>query len=484
MLKQNEVEEIKKLIKHGFDLELISFELDIPIEDVEKCKAELNKVKHTKVQSAKEVIDKRNKLVDTKINQIKERYKKLFFKNAKVQVREQKYSKSKGVEKVNLIISEVEKLLKEIIECKERISKILPNKKLINDRIAEGIEEKTIREEVIKNLKELGRLSSKLLSQLNEIEKYKLTIEQAEKLYSLIHSEHFDKPNLKWIGEPDYYMPQNRAIIDAKLVETIDIMQSETEDTEELKNLSKKLEMKLRKSDKVKAETIKRKIENKINKIDQQKVVDRVKNDIPESIKTIIQDLAGGTLDIQVANEIIENEVKNRATKNPKTKFALTDEQLKKQILYQIKTNLEEKPEQYNIDDPEKTIMQIEELCGGELEQAIRVVVKNLIEKKDFEKAKQVFEKTSSRLKNNSSMKYKKILKKEIQNAEIADMILKLINMDNIEEQRMYFNLIENGIEKENINLSAISLGKSQDGSKSITLEDIWTDERQNGSYR
>ena len=31
MVKPNELEEVKKLIRNGFDLELISFELDIPI---------------------------------------------------------------------------------------------------------------------------------------------------------------------------------------------------------------------------------------------------------------------------------------------------------------------------------------------------------------------------------------------------------------------------------------------------------------------
>ena len=36
IMKNNEKEEIKKLIKHGFDLELISFELDIPIEKIKK----------------------------------------------------------------------------------------------------------------------------------------------------------------------------------------------------------------------------------------------------------------------------------------------------------------------------------------------------------------------------------------------------------------------------------------------------------------
>ena len=43
MIKHSEIEEIKKLIKNGFDLELMSFELDIPIEEIMQYKLELEK---------------------------------------------------------------------------------------------------------------------------------------------------------------------------------------------------------------------------------------------------------------------------------------------------------------------------------------------------------------------------------------------------------------------------------------------------------
>ena len=41
MLEYNKVKEIKNLIRKGFDLELLSFELDIPIEEIRKYKLEL-----------------------------------------------------------------------------------------------------------------------------------------------------------------------------------------------------------------------------------------------------------------------------------------------------------------------------------------------------------------------------------------------------------------------------------------------------------
>lgn len=140
-----------------------------------------------------------------------------------------------------------------------------------------------------------------------------------------------------------------------------------------------------------------------------------------------------------------------------------------------------EKAEKYHIEDPEETIMQIQKLCEGELEQAIRTVVKNLTITKDFERAKKVCNKFSNKNNEKSFLMYIRNLRKQIRNDEISDSILKVINMDTTEKEEIaYFELIENGLKKQNVNLSAISLGKSQDGLRNITLANIWINEKQN----
>lgn len=48
MITQNEVEEIIKLIKDGFDLEIISFEFDIPMENLLTYKKQLESIKQAK----------------------------------------------------------------------------------------------------------------------------------------------------------------------------------------------------------------------------------------------------------------------------------------------------------------------------------------------------------------------------------------------------------------------------------------------------
>ena len=158
---------------------------------------------------------------------------------------------------------------------------------------------------------------------------------------------------------------------------------------------------------------------------------------------------------------------------------SITQEQERKQILIQIKTVLAEKSEQYNIENPEKAITQIQELCGGDTGQSLRTVIKNLIGSKKYNKAKEICDKFSDNDKESQNSIYIKRLRNEIRNAEISDIVMRVINANGtIEEERECIELIENGLKIGNVKPRAVYLGKNQDGSRSITLEDVWTDEK------
>lgn len=55
MLEKIDVEKIIELLNHGFEADLISFELNIPIEYVDECKKQLDKrnIKSTTSQKSK-----------------------------------------------------------------------------------------------------------------------------------------------------------------------------------------------------------------------------------------------------------------------------------------------------------------------------------------------------------------------------------------------------------------------------------------------
>lgn len=444
MLKPNEVEEIKKLIKYGFDLDLISFEFDIPIEDIKQCKLELEEKRKNdlnKKRSTKKVV--KNNQPDSKIKQMRERYKKLFLSSDTTEFVQQVEISKSTVDKINLVITEIEEIAKKIKE--------LPKK--------EGRKEGNI-----------------LLKQLKKIENDPLTIEQAEKLLSLMQSEKLGFLKLNNADNIDIYINKRKRKIVRKLAEAVDIAQSEIEDIEELKRLKKELTANSQ-IDHIYVGVVKSRIENKISRLTQQKAINRIKNQIPKEIEDIIIDIAKGRLDISKANEIIEKEAQKRVNSKPQNKFTLTEEQEKRQILIQIKTVLRENPEKYYIENPERTIMQVQELCGGELEQAISVVVKNLINIKDFNKAKGVCDNFYKKSKESSFLIYIRRLKKQIRNGEIGELVLKLINMNGSEEEEIAnYQIIEKGLEMGNIKLDTVVLGKSKDGLRTITLADVWAD--------
>lgn len=381
--------EVKNLIKKGFDLELISFELDIPLEELEQYKLELEREqKSNKIYNAKEIIDKENNLAYLKMEQMKKMYSKLIF-----------YSYEEG--------------------CKQ--SQIQENRKV----------------EIAYIMKKIQIITEKMKT-----------------------------------------MSRDKRLKEArKIVQNIDIAQYQTEDIEELKKLEKLLKSPILQRNPITAGTS-IKVKNKINKIKQQEAINRIKKETTRDIELIIIELAKGTLDVEKAMQIIEQEAHKRVESKPKNKFTLTEEQEKRQIIFKIQKVLKEKTEQYYIENPETTIIKLSELNNGEIEQSIGTVVKNLERKKDFGRAKEICDKFLHKKEAKTLPKYINGLKKEIQNAEVGDMVLKVINTETTyEEEIMCFNLIEKGLRCGNINLRAISLGRSQDGKKTITLADIWPDE-------
>ena len=141
MAEQNDVEEIIKLINKGFDIELIAFELDIPIERIKQYELEAekrkNQAKGVKKYQAKEIIYNENKRAHSRMQQMREKYQTLFGKeDIKEEIKESLLIKDE--EFVKKIIMEIESKIEEIKQASEkdtknRVNCILKNlNKIIN----------------------------------------------------------------------------------------------------------------------------------------------------------------------------------------------------------------------------------------------------------------------------------------------------------------------------------------------------------------
>lgn len=431
---------IKEIIEKGFDLELISFELDIPMQELEMLVEELKQSPKAKTYTAQEMISRKNKEYHTKMEKMREKYSWLYWKRK---------PENKPV---------IQQATKEQLAS---IEDTITMMQLMVSKINNG------------DKKEKEKYILWISRELEKIKDYPLTIEQAETLYALINK---GKIAMNYKGKIGLVIDKREQDSIRKLVQAIDIAQSQTESIEELRELERKLSSEMLQKNQIFVGSVKSKIQNKICAIQQKMAISRMRNDIPETIEGIVKNIANGELDMLEAKEIIEQEAENRVNSNPKNKFSLTKEKQIRQILIQIKTRLVDNAEQCPIKNPKKAVEAIQELCGDDIEQAINVIIRNLIVRKEFKRAKQIYE----NLYDAHNLPKPIMLKNEIVNAEMSDMILKMLKSDvTMQEEKRCIELVEEKLRKRSIKLNAISLGKSEDGLRTITLADIWQDEKQ-----
>lgn len=260
-----------------------------------------------------------------------------------------------------------------------------------------------------------------------------------------------------------------------KLVQAISIEQEKTTDIDKLEELYRKLTTEMERISGIAVGSLRSEIQRKISDIQKKNAMNRLKNNIPQSILEVIDNLASGELNTEEANRVIEEEARKRVASKSQSRFSVTEEQEKRQIFLQIRTAIIENVDKYNIKKPEKAIMQMQELFGGEQGETIRAVVTNLIGRKQFASAKIICSRISGEQNNQYVQSILRRLQEDIKKAEISDLVLKAINMQTSpEKDARNYEALEVGLERSGIQPSLILLGKSINGKKEITLGDIW----------
>ena len=427
------VKEIEELIEEGFNLELISLELGIPIEIVKNCEIKMKTPKSNKKQT--------NPKVTSKMDRLREKYKELYYgKN------------SSAIEKISELTNEQIEFIESVIKkCQNEINEIKEDSK-----------------------SERRKAAWNIIKEINKIQALKLTIEQAQKIRELLNSEKLRRIDMNSTDRmySDLYTTKKRITI--MLANAYDIEQSKTKKLEELEKLQREMKKEFKDNNQMSVIMIQNKIAKRIEEIKKQEMINKIKNEISEDVEKIIVDLSSGELDVEKANKIIKTEAQKRVEQKTKNKFSLTEAQEKNQIRIQIKKALREQSEKYNIENPEVTIQQLTVLLDGNLGEAIGVVGENCVKNKQFENARGIYDKYREKNRDIPEKSYIKRLREDIRKAEIAEMILKVINnRGTVEEENKAFNLIEEGLNRGNVKPGTIYLGKNIEGTRSITLADI-----------
>lgn len=450
MARKIEVEEIIGLLQKGFKEEVISFELNLPIEYIKECKRQLDKrmeikkVNQQNAQDASKSARNKPRVTYKEIKEMKDKYHKL--KNRDMFAQE-----AGEIKKVPQSEEEKKKIEKAINKIKGKIEEI-------------SIDQK----------KEENNSMQNILQLIKRVGEYNLTIEQYKKIMDLLDS--LDNIHIKDITIcKSIVKAKNRAI--RKLLDEIDLQVKITDNEEELQILKDKLP-KVKGVISFAVDTSRMKIDNKINRLKSRRIDEK---ETSQNVIKIAESLADGEFDYEQAIQEIETEARYLVSTKPKSKFSLTEEQQKTQVVSRICKELIQNADKYAIRDCQQVINNLNSINGGNKCSSVRVIVHNLIGRRKYEQAYKICDENMEPIKsmndlNNPNNKYIQSLKKDVISKQLSEKVMEVIESDMYMDSAInVMTFVEDTMKKERLGPGAIKLGNTADGLTTITLGDIYT---------
>lgn len=434
MTKNYELELVKELIKDGYDnLEAISFELDIPMIVLQKMKVQIER---EKVKSHETRLNAWSKLQSIRSN-----YDIIFY----------------GDDSQALASHEEERVNPKV---EVAISKI---------QDAQGITDSVKRAFAIVKI-------------LKEIENQELSYSQVERITATLYDKkvffvHYSEPNKAIIRLITKY--KQRYI--SKFTQSLSKKLNETTNIQELKNIKALLTYDMEQEFTVIVSPLKMKINAKISKLSRQETINNIELNFSDKMRLIASKLTSNGASAKSIIQDVNDEVQKRIEQTKNNKFALSQDNQKRQVFYQLGMILKKKASEYKIEDEDKTLKILQEIFSTDLESNLRLIVNNYIARKEYKKAYSVCDKYSKSIdEHGNTSKSIRTLKSNIKSAEIGDIILKGIKCNaSDEEMEKFYQIISNGIEKYGLKPSSIPLGNNQKGTREITLADVIKDQKQ-----
>ena len=447
MARERELALIKEIIADGYDkLDVISFELDIPMIELLNLKKQIEDEK--RLQRARAEAQRQTE---------KDRYASI----QKLQQLRRNYEFIYNGLSVNSSFKELPKVIPDSEVADEVIKKleaVIDDKKITKkDRVFE------------------------VLSIVKGIQNENISLEQAERVISILSNrDKLPMPEGERNKTIIYTINKYKKIAIKKLVEAIKIKLELINDPDELVKLCAKLPYEYEQIDSVLVSPVKMRIQSKITRLRTEKSMYDMENIFSEHVMNVVKSITSNDIDIDELESLVNNEVQRRMSQPRKGPFVLTEEKHKAQVYFQLVKALEKFAQDYPIQNPDKTIRALEKEFGMGFDSNFRAVILNYIARKQFVPAEYLCDKYT-RIVGAESEHASNIsrLKLDIQKAEIGQIILKAIHTNaSLDEQNQFFEVIEKRMKQHGYNYSSIPLGYSKDGTRKITLADIWEDER------
>lgn len=448
-------EEVVERLRTGESIESLlgDRKLNVSIEGIERVKSlkkNNNNKKKTKIVSnitkVKSNIQTKSDIQE-KIKIVKEKYWNISQKPAKTQVAR--------LDNKSLFIEDK--------EISEQIDSILSNLRKNDKR----------NREFVPTIKDILKKAITLSNS-----KQQLSINQIQKIISILKDE---KINYSFKYFSEYSVNIIKKTIKnmyIRLTNAINEKADVTTDLNQLEQLYKLIPYNMEEKD-YSINIVREKLIRKIQNLKNEKVMKGINYQSPKEIQEIARNIASGILDVETTSEKLKKKAESEYKKSKDNKFKLTKEQRLKQFYSQIGSELKNSSIKYNIIDPEKTIGLLNNLTGMEITNILNIVVTNLINRGKFDEATKLCEQYFTKVNDNTKVIYLNNLLKQIKNAKLGNMIHRLINSNlSSKEEENIWSLIQKDIEVRNVKMSNVIIEKNKDGSRAITLQDIWPEEK------
>lgn len=305
-----------------------------------------------------------------------------------------------------------------------------------------------------------------------------VNLDQARQLMSIVESGKIDVSLKYFSREVAEKIKKIRKSAHSTLADAVEAEVDDVSDMSELESLSRMLNADMEKGN-YHVQNAKSRIQRRIDKIRLEQRMKSLREDIPDDIKAIIEGIAKGELDIAAAKSVIAEKAAERVRGKKATRFTLTEEQERRQYLAMIRKALNEQGSKYPIERPEKTIELLEQLTDDTSLTNLNTVIANQTSRKKFDEAQDLCKEYISKSKDNmEDIAYLNSVRKRIRNEKIGDLVYRTIHSDiSAEDEKKFWDLLQQGLSMGNVKMSNINIGRTQDGLRNITLQDIWPDE-------
>ena len=405
---------VKQLVDLGYDNDIIARTLEISTEELNSIKQDLG--------------------YKTRLQALKDRYQKAY---NNIPADQEKKPKQLTVEQ----IEEIEKRLEQLEELGNTL----------NDGRAFGK-----REEILQNI----------LKSLSYMDSLYLPLEYAEKVYRLLPSRYTVKECKSVIAFDTKKVRYHQKYMDAI-----------SDRIEETENVEESTVSTTWKDSYIVVSTLISKIDKKISQISKP-----LAQQPTEGVKNIVKLVIGEEYHEEEAKKLLEIEAekylekqKQSIEENRQNSYYLqnqnyTIERARKQIRYQIEI-LVSRSKEYQIQDIDRTYQRLQEFT----DDAFRPIIENLLMNKRFDEAKKLAFKCFPRTDDLELAKRGNQYKSKIRLAQIADFIMKGINAPegSIQDEDQWYEMLDNGIKRSKVFPNTIILGKTKDGLRDITWNDV-----------